>query len=158
MWVVLSEATGQRATGVNALVNILLAAVKSTREQLPGHEKHVEVGEGTLAGGRGQASISHGSVSGTPTCTTDVWADGRVAERGARGAIHLHAANIAVDLPRDTYARLSGHLTPFRLLFSRDARTQPDAVQPEADGVEFRGEIHRYTADKKQAFGRCERP
>lgn len=35
---------------------------------------------------------------------------------------------------------LPGHPTPFRLLFGGDAQTQLNAVQPEIDGNECRGE------------------
>ena len=48
--------------------------------------------------------------------------------------------------------RLPGKPTPFRLFFGRDARTQLDATHPEIDGGDFRGGMHSYVADKRQAY------
>ena len=48
--------------------------------------------------------------------------------------------------------RLTGKPTPCRSAFGRDARTQLDATHPEIDGGDFRGGMHRYVADKCQAY------
>ena len=48
--------------------------------------------------------------------------------------------------------RLTGKPTPFGLFFGRDARTQLDATHPEIDGGDFRGGMHSYVADKRQAY------
>ena len=48
--------------------------------------------------------------------------------------------------------RLPGKPTPFRIFFGRDARTHLDAPQPEVDGGDFRGGMHSYVADKRQAY------
>ena len=48
--------------------------------------------------------------------------------------------------------RLPGKPTPFRLFFGRDARTQLDATHPEIDGGDFRGGMHSYVTDKRQAY------
>jgi len=42
--------------------------------------------------------------------------------------------------------------TPFRLLFGRDARTQLDSITPVVDGVEYKGGLDAFVADKQQAF------
>ena len=47
---------------------------------------------------------------------------------------------------------LPGKPTPFRLFFGRDARTQLDATHPEIYGGDFRGGMHSYVADKRQAY------
>ena len=47
---------------------------------------------------------------------------------------------------------LPGKPTPFRLFFGRDVRTQLDATHPKIDGGYFRGEMHSYVADKRQAY------
>ena len=39
----------------------------------------------------------------------------------------------------------------FRLFLGRDARTQLDATHPGMDGGYFRGGMHSYVADKRQA-------
>ena len=51
-----------------------------------------------------------------------------------------------------TNVRLPGEPTPFRLFVGRDARTQLDASHPEIDGGDFRGGMHSYVADKRQAY------
>ena len=42
--------------------------------------------------------------------------------------------------------------TPFRLLLGRDARTQLDSITPVVDGVEYKGGLDAFVADKQQAF------
>ena len=48
--------------------------------------------------------------------------------------------------------RLQRKPTPFSPFFGRDARTQLDATHPEIDGGGYRGRIHSYVADKRQAY------
>lgn len=43
-------------------------------------------------------------------------------------------------------------MTPFRILFGRDARTQIDTITLSIDGAEFRGGLDSFEADKHQAF------
>ena len=48
--------------------------------------------------------------------------------------------------------RLPGTPTPFRFFFGRAARTQLGATHPKTDGDDFRGGMHSYVADKRQAY------
>ena len=47
---------------------------------------------------------------------------------------------------------LPSNTTPFRVLFSRDARTQIDKMTLSLDGSEFRGGLDSFVAEKHQAF------
>ena len=47
---------------------------------------------------------------------------------------------------------LPANMTPFRVLFGRDARTQIDAMTLSIDGAEFRGGLDSVVADRHQAF------
>ena len=48
--------------------------------------------------------------------------------------------------------RLPGEPTVFRLFFGRDARRQLDATHSEIDGGDFRGGMHSYVAENRQAY------
>ena len=47
---------------------------------------------------------------------------------------------------------LTGEANPPCFFFGRDARMQRDATLPKIDGGDFRGGMHSYVADKRQAY------
>ena len=47
---------------------------------------------------------------------------------------------------------LTGEANSLPSFFGRDSRTPLDATHPEIDGGDFRGRMHSYAADKRQAY------
>ena len=93
------------------------------------------------------------------TCTGDGGETGGVATRNTRKLCRTwprgwdEYVQPALWIHRTTPdLRLPGKPTPFRLFFGRDAPTQLDATHPEIDGGDFRGGMHSYVADKRQAY------
>ena len=93
------------------------------------------------------------------TCTGDGRENGRVATRSTRKTVQDLASQMGrvcttgtVDPSYHAEPALTGEATSFRLFFGRDARTQLDATHPEIDGGDFRGGMHSYVADKRQAY------
>ena len=72
---------------------------------------------------------------------------GELSRLGLADGTSVYSRHCGSIVPRQTCA-----FRAFRLLFGRDARTQLDATHLKMGGGDFRGGMHSYVADKRQAY------